>query len=80
MIYSSLKTFAKNFIQNKQRPKLLLLTFLAKFLTEKKISSEKFRDCEANIFLQKVTKPINSEKNIKSPDNDRLAAEFYFHV
>ena len=51
MMYSSLKTFAKNFIQNKQRPKLLLLTFLAKFLTEKKISSEKFRDCEANIFL-----------------------------
>ena len=54
MIYSSLKTFAKNFIQNKQRPKLLLLTFLAKFLTEKKSQVKNFTIARQTFFYRKL--------------------------
>ena len=39
---SQLKTFMKNFIEKRQRPKLPLLNFLVKFLTERKSQMNNF--------------------------------------
>ena len=36
----------------------------------KKISSKQFQHCEANMFLEEVTKSINSKRNIKSSGNE----------
>ena len=41
-----------------------------------KISNEHFILCEAEISLDEIIKPINSETN-KPPRNDGLKAEFY---
>ena len=63
MIFSSqLKTLMKSFIQ--------------KLSIKKKISNKQFHHYEANIFLEKVTKSINSQTNMKSSGNDSLTANF----
>ena len=41
------------------------------------ISKEHCKLCEAEISLDEITKAINSQRNNKSPGNDRLTAEFY---
>ena len=41
------------------------------------MSNEQFHHCEANIFLEKVAKSINSQTYNKSRGNDNLTAEFY---
>ena len=46
----------------------------------KKILNKRFHHCQANIFLEKVTKSINSQTNIKSSGNDSLTAKFYKHL
>ena len=51
-----------------------------KISNSKKVSNKQFRHCEANNFLEKVTKSINSQTNIKSPGNDSLTAKFYKHL
>ena len=47
---------------------------------KKKISNKQFHHCEANIYLEKVTKPINSQTNIKSSGNDSLTAKLYKRI
>ena len=55
-------------------PQLLLLNFLAKFLTERKYLMNTL------IFVrQKYFQKQSSETNNKSPGNDSLTAEFYKH-
>ena len=52
----------------------------APFLIKKKISNKQFHHCKVNIFLEKVTKSINSQTNIKSSGNDNLTVKFYKHL
>ena len=66
---SQLKTFMKNFMQERKVLKLPLMNFLVKFLT-KKISNRQLNHCEANNFLEKVAKSINSQTNVESLGND----------
>ena len=54
------KRLMKHFITWRQFPKLLLLNFLPKFLTEKKISNEQFNPCKAKISLAEFIKSLNS--------------------
>ena len=60
-------------------PQLLLLNFLAKFVTQGKRSNEHFNLCEVEMSLGEFIKFINFEINNKSPGNDGLTAEFYKH-
>ena len=61
--YSNLqKKSMINFTPRRKLPNLLLLNFLAKFLT-KKIFNEQWNLCEAKTSLDKIIKSINSEKN-----------------
>ena len=53
--------------------------FVCKIPNRKKISNEHFNLCEAEISLDKIVKPINSETNNKPPGNDDVTAEFYRH-
>ena len=50
---------------------------LLKVSNKKKASNKQFHHCKANIFLENVTKSINSQTIIKSPGNDNLIAKFY---
>ena len=42
---------------------------MSKIFNTKKISNKQFDHCRTNIFLEKVTKSINSQTNIKSLGN-----------
>ena len=53
--------------------------FVWKISNRKKISYEHFNLREAEISLDEIMKPINSETKNKPPGNDGLAAEFYRH-
>ena len=55
-----LKTFMKSFIQNRQTSKTAIAEIFSKISNKKKISNKQFQHCEAKIFLEKVTKSINS--------------------
>ena len=68
---NSKKKEKKNFTPRRQIPKLLLLNFLAKFLT-KKISNKQFNLCQSNVSLHGIKKSVNSQTNNKSPSNDGL--------
>ena len=74
---SQLKTFMKSFIQKWQTSKTAIAELFSKISNKKEISDKQFHHCEANIFLHKVTKSINSQTNIKSSGNDSLKANFY---
>ena len=50
---------------------------LLKISNKKKASNKQLHHCKANIFLEKVTKSINSQTIIKSSGNDNLIAKFY---
>ena len=52
-----------------------MLSFLVKS-NKKKILNKQFHHCEAMIFVEKVTKSINSQTNIKLSGNDSLTAKF----
>ena len=69
----------KNSTPRKQLPKLQLLNFLAKVLTEKKISNEDFNLCEAETSLDEIIIFINSQTNNESPGNEALKEVFYKH-
>ena len=73
----SVKNSMKNFTPMKQLQKLLILNFLAKFLTER--NNERFKLCEAKIYLDDIIKSINSYTNSKFPGNGSLTAELYIH-
>ena len=50
----------KSFIQNRQTSKTAIAEIFSKISNQKKISNKQFQHCEAKIFLEKVTKSINS--------------------
>ena len=52
---------------------------VCKIPKRKKISTEPFNLCEAEISLDKIIKSINSETINKPPGNDGLTAEFSRH-
>ena len=51
---------AKPFIQKRQAFKTANAELFSKISNKKKISNKEFHHCEENIFLDKVTKSINS--------------------
>ena len=73
---SQLKNSIKGFIQKRQTSKTAIAELFSKISNKKKISNKQFHHCEANIFLEKVTKSINSQTNMKSSGNDSLTANF----
>ena len=50
----------KSVIQKRQTLKTAIAELFGKISNTKKISNKQFHYCEANIFLEKVTKSINS--------------------
>ena len=77
---SQRKTFMKSFIKKKQTSKTAIAELFSKISNKTKISNKQFHHCEGNIFLEKITKSINSQTNIKSSGNDSLRAKFYKHL
>ena len=70
----------KTFIQKRQTHKTAIAELFGKTYNKKNISNKQFHHCETNIFLEKVTKSINSQTNIKSSGNDSLTAKLYKRV
>ena len=68
----------RNFIPNRQLPRLPLLNLLAKFVKERKNLMNDFTFVRLK-FSTKKQKSINSQTNNKFPGNDDLTAEFYEH-
>ena len=66
MFLSQLKALMKSFMQKKQMSKTPIAELFSKISNKKKISNN---HCEANIFLEKVTKSLNSQINIESLGN-----------
>ena len=73
---SQLKTLMKSIIQKRQTSKTAIAELFSKISNKKKIWNKQFHHCETNIFLEKVTKSINSQTNMKSSGNDSLTANF----
>ena len=76
-ILKSAKNFYENLCIRENVSKSAIDELLNKIPTNRKISKEHFKLCEAEISLDEITKAINSQKNNKSPGNDGLTAEFY---
>ena len=76
IFWSQLKTLMKSFVQNRQTSKTTIAGLFSKISNEKKISNKHFHHCQANIFLEKVTKSINSQTNMKSSGKGSLTANF----
>ena len=76
IFWSQLKALMKSFIQNRQTSKTAIAELFSKISNEKKISNKHFHPCQANIFLEKVTKSINSQTNMKSSGKGSLTANF----
>ena len=74
---SQLKTLMKSFIQWTQTSKIAVAELFSTISNKKKIPNKQFHHCEANIFLEKVTKSINSQTNIKACARYFLS-NFYF--
>ena len=74
IFFSQLKDVIKNFIY--KRDKTAIAERFSKISNTKKISNKQFH-FESNMFLEKVTKSINSQTNIKSSGNDSLTAKFH---
>ena len=70
----------KTFMQKRQTYKTAIAEFFSKTYNKKKISNKQFHNCEGNIFLEKVTKSIYSQTNIKSSGNDSQTLKFYKHI
>ena len=68
--------FMKNVTPRWQLPKLLLLNFLAKFLTERKYVMNNLTFVRRK---DKIIKSINSQTNNKLSGNTGLPAKFYIH-
>ena len=70
----------KTFMQKTQTYKTVFAELFNKTYNEKKTLNKQFHHFEVNIFLEKVTKSMSSQKNIKSPVNDSLTAKLYKRV
>ena len=77
---SQLKTFMKSFIQKRQTSKTAIDELFSEISNNKEIANKQFNHCQENIFLEKVTKSIISQTNIKFPGNDSLTAKLYKHL
>ena len=78
-VIKSAKNFMKNISLWRHLQKLLLLNFLVKTGNRKKIYDERFKRCEAKLYLDGIIKFLNSYTNNKCSANDSLTAEFYIH-
>ena len=76
IFWSQLKTLMKSFIQKRQTSKIVITELFSKISNKKKISNKQFHHCQANIVLEKITKSINSQTNMKSLGNNSLTAIF----
>ena len=76
IFWSQLKTLRKSSIQKRQTSRTAIAELLSKISNKKKISNKQFHRCQAKIFLEKVTKSINSQANMKSSGNDSLTTNF----
>ena len=54
--------------------------FYSTISNRKKISNKQFHHYKANNFLERVTKSINSQTNIKPQSSNSLTANFYEHL
>ena len=70
----------KPFLQKRQMFKTATGELFSQTYKKKKISNKQFRHCEANIFLEKVKKSINSQTNNNSSGNDSQTTKLYKHV
>ena len=70
----------KTFIQKRQTHETAIAELFSKTYNKKNISNKQFHHCETNIFLEKVTKYINSQTNIKFSGTDNLIAKIYKRV
>ena len=73
---SQLKSLVKIFIQKRQTTRTAIAELFSKICNKNKISNKKFQHGEANTFLEKVTKSIDSQTNMKSSGNNGLTANF----
>ena len=76
IFWSQLTTLMESFIQMIQTSKTAIAELFSKISNKKKISNKQFHHCQANVFLEKVTKSINSQTNMNSSGNDSLTANF----
>ena len=76
IFWSQLKTLMKSFIKKRQTSNTAIAELFSKISNKKRISNKQFHHCQAKIFLERVTKSINSQTNMKSSDNDSLTANF----
>ena len=72
-----LKSFMKSYVKKKQTSKTVIAELFSKISYKKEVSNKEFLHCEVNIFLETVTKSVNSQTNIKSSDSDSLTARFH---
>ena len=74
------KTLMKSFIKKRQKSKTAIAELSSKISNKNIILNTQFQNCKVSIFLDKVSKPINSQTNFKSSKNDHLTANFYKHL
>ena len=55
----------KSFIQKRKTSKTTIAELFSKISNKKEISNKKFPHCKTKIFLEKISKSINSQRNIK---------------
>ena len=79
IILKSSKKIYENLYTKQITSKAATTEFLSKIPSRKKISSEQSNLCEAKLYLDQITKSINSQTNNNSPGNDVPIAEFYKH-
>ena len=70
----------KTCVQKRQTYETAIAELFSETYNKKKISNKQFHHCEANIFLEKGTKYIISQANIKSSGNDSQRAKLYKRV
>ena len=75
-ILKTLKNFYEKLYAKETTSKTATAKLFSKMSNQKKISNEHFHHCEAIIFLETVTKSINSQTYHKSSGNNSLQQNF----
>ena len=78
-ILKSAKTLYKKLYTKDITSKTATAEHFSAISNRMKISNKLFHHCQANNFLENVTKSINSQTKNKSPGNDSLTATLYKH-
>ena len=71
-ILKSDRNFYEKLCTKETTSKTATAELFIKISNRKKISNKQFHHCEANNFLEKVTKPINSQKNSQCWPNSKI--------